>query len=239
MCVASPFGEKLSTVNIHTILTTLPLFKEMSTEEIERISQGCREIHVTRGEILFQRGDQPHGFYLVVHGQVKLAFSSPQGIEKVVSLMGAGKTFGEAVMFMNTPYPVYSQALMDSLLLHISKAVVFDGIDHHPGFSRKMLAGLSGRMHGLIADIEAYSLRSCTQRVIGYLLQHDVYADTPSAELTVVLPASKTVIASRLNISPETFSRVLHDLTAAGLISVKGKDVHIHDLEKLGQYGQL
>lgn len=229
----------MSTVNIHTILTTLALFKELSTEEIERISLGCREIHATRGEILFQRGDQPHGFYVVVHGQIKLAFSSPQGIEKVVSLVSAGKTFGEAVMFMNTPYPVYSQALMDSLLLHISKAVVFDGIDQLPGFSRKMLAGLSSRMHGLIADIEAYSLRSCTQRVIGYLLQHDVYANAPNTELTVNLPASKTVIASRLNISPETFSRVLHDLTAAGLINVKGKDVQIHDLEKLSQYGQL
>lgn len=228
----------MSATKIHTILANLPLFKEMSPEEIEHIAQGCREVHVTRGEILFQRGDQPHGFYVLVHGQVKLAFSSPQGIEKVVNLVSAGKTFGEAVMFMNTPYPVYSQALVDSLLLHISKAVVFDGIDQHSGFCRKMLAGLSSRLHGLIADVEAYSLRSCTQRVIGYLLQHDVYADKPSTDLTVNLPASKTVIASRLNISPETFSRVLHDLTAAGLISVKGKDVHIHNIEKLGQYGQ-
>lgn len=228
----------MATNNIHTILANLPLFKEMSPEEIERIAQGTREIHVSRGEILFQRGDQPHGLYLVVHGQVKLAFSSPQGVEKVVNLVGAGKSFGEAVMFMNTPYPVYSQALTDSLLLHISKAVVFDGIDHHPGFCRKMLAGLSTRLHGLVADVEAYSLRSCTQRVIGYLLQHDLDAESPGKELTVNLPASKTVIASRLNISPETFSRVLHELTAAGLISVKGKDVQIHDLEKLAQYGQ-
>lgn len=228
----------MSTTKVHTILANLPLFKEMSPEEIERIAQGCREIHVTRGEILFQRGDQPHGFYVVVHGQVKLAFSSPQGIEKVVNLVGQSKTFGEAVMFMNTPYPVYAQALMDSLLLHISKAVVFDGIERHQGFCRKMLAGLSSRLHNLIADVEAYSLRSCTQRVIGYLLQHDVSAEDVGKELSVKLPASKTVIASRLNISPETFSRVLHDLTTAGLISVKGKDVHIYDIEKLAQYGQ-
>lgn len=228
----------MSADKIHTILANLPLFKEMSPEEIERIAQGTREIHVSRGEILFQRGDLPHGFYVVVHGQVKLAFSSPQGIEKVVNLVGAGKTFGEAVMFMNTPYPVYSQALTDSLLLHISKAVVFDGIDRHQGFCRKMLAGLSSRLHSLIADVEAYSLRSCTQRVIGYLLQHDADAEDNGKEMTVNLPASKTVIASRLNISPETFSRVLHDLTASGLISVKGKDVQVHDIEKLAQYGQ-
>lgn len=226
----------MSAGKIHTILSNLALFKEMSPEEIEKIALGCREIHVSRGEILFQRGDPPHGFYVVVHGQIKLAFSSPQGIEKVVNLIGAGKTFGEAVMFMNTPYPVYSQALVDSLLLHISRSVVVDGIDRQPGFARKMLAGLSTRLHSLIADVEAYSLRSCTQRVIGYLLQHEAVGNDKS--VTVALPASKTVIASRLNISPETFSRVLHDLSAAGLITVKGKDVEIHDIGKLAQHGQ-
>jgi CRP-like cAMP-binding protein len=101
-----------------------------------------------------------------------------------------------------------------------------------------MLAGLSIRLHGLINDVEAYSLRSCTQRVIGYLLQHDCDNPDNCKDIHVNLPASKTVIASRLNISPETFSRVLHDLSAAGLILVKGKDVAILDMDKLRAYGQ-
>lgn len=222
---------------VHAILANLPLFKQMDPEEIEHLAQNTRELHVSRGEIVFQRGDPSHGFYVVVHGQLKLAFSSPQGVEKVVHLVGPGKTFGEAVMFMNMPYPVYAQALSDSLLLHISKAAVNDGIERDPVFCRKMLAGLSSRLHSLINDVEAYSLRSCTQRVIGYLLQHDI--DTKEGkDVQVNLPVSKTVIASRLNISPETFSRVLHDLSAASLISVKGKEVSILDMEKLRDFGQ-
>lgn len=223
---------------VHAILANLPLFKEMGPEEIDRIAQNTRELHVSRGEMVFQRGDPSYGFYAVVHGQLKLAFSSPQGVEKVVHLVGPGKTFGEAVMFMGMPYPVYAQALTDSLLLHISKTTVFEWIERDPVFCRKMLAGLSSRLHSLIGDVEAYSLRSCAQRVIGYLLQHD--CDNPGSckDLHVNLPASKTVIASRLNISPETFSRVLHDLSAAGLINVKGKDVAILDMDKLRAYGQ-
>lgn len=228
----------MSNTKVHAILANLPLFKEMSAEEIDRIAQSTREMHVSRGEIVFQRGDPSHGFYVVVHGQLKLAFSSPQGVEKVVHLVGPGKTFGEAVMFMDLPYPVYAQALSDSLLLHISKAAVFEGIERDPIFCRKMLAGLSSRLHSLIGDVEAYSLRSCTQRVIGYLLQHDCDHPGSSTDLHVNLPVSKTVIASRLNISPETFSRVLHDLSAAGLISVKGKDVTILDMKKLRAHGQ-
>jgi CRP-like cAMP-binding protein len=222
---------------VHAILANLPLFKQMDPEEIERIAQNTRELHVSRGEIVFQRGDPSHGFYVVVHGQLKLAFSSPQGVEKVVHLVGPGKTFGEAVMFMGMPYPVYAQALSDSLLLHISKNAVNDGIERDPVFCRKMLAGLSSRLHSLIGDVEAYSLRSCTQRVIGYLLQDDPNA-AAGKDLQVNLPVSKTVIASRLNISPETFSRVLHDLSAAGLISVKGKEVSILDMDKLKDFGQ-
>lgn len=228
----------MSGTKVHGILANIPLFKEMNPEEIDRIAQGTRELHVSRSEVVFQRGDQPHGFYVVVHGQLKLAFSSPQGVEKVVHLVGPGKTFGEAVMFMNLPYPVYAQALGDSLLLHISKSVVFEGIERDTVFCRKMLAGLSSRLHSLISDVESYSLRSCTQRVIGYLLQHDCSGSEECGDVHVNLPASKMVIASRLNISPETFSRILHDLSAAGLISVKGKDVAILDMKKLRLYGQ-
>lgn len=227
----------MSSTKIQAMLINLPLFKQMSPEEIERIAQSTREIHISRGEVVFQRGDPSHGFYMVVHGQLKLAFSSPQGVEKVVHLVGPGKTFGEAVMFMDMPYPVYAQALTDSLLLHISKTAVFEGIERDPIFCRKMLAGLSSRLHSLVGDVEAYSLRSCAQRVVGYLLQHDLNQTSEGKDVHVNLPVSKTVIASRLNISPETFSRALHELSAAGLISVKGKDVAILDIKKLRDYG--
>lgn len=228
----------MSGTKVHAILANLPLFKEMTPEEIDRIVQNTRELHASRGEMVFQRGDPAHGFYVVIHGQLKLALSSPQGVEKVVHLVGPGKTFGEAVMFMGMPYPVYAQALADSLLLHIAKAAVFEGLDRDPIFCRKMLAGLSSRLHSLIGDVEAYSLRSCTQRVIGYLLQYDD-DKAEDSNFLINLPASKTVIASRLNLSPETFSRVLHDLSAAGLISVKGKDVSVLDIKKLRDYDQL
>lgn len=226
--------------NIKTlaILANLPLFKEMEPAEIERIAQGAREINVERGEPVFQRGDPCNGFYVVVYGQVKLALTSPQGIEKVVELIGPGQSFGEAVMFMNRPFPVFAQTLADTLLLHISKQVVFDGIDQNAGFARKMLAGLSIRLHRLLQDVESFSLRSSAQRVIGYLLQQSQELEASVNDFHFNLPANKNIIASTLNITPETFSRVLHNLSEAGLVAVKGKDVHILDVEKLKAYDE-
>lgn len=224
-------------VKIPAILANIPLFREMSPEEIERIAQGTRELHLARGDVLFQRGDPSTGFYVVIHGQVKLALSSPQGIEKVVELFGPGQSFGEAVMFMGKPYPVYAQALTDSLTLHINKNVVFGGIDNDPAFCRKMLAGLSIRLHRLIHYVESFSLRSSAQRVIGYLLQ-DLEEIKEGQDIHINLPANKNVIASNLNITPETFSRILHNLSDGGLIEVKGKDVRIRDVAKLRAYDE-
>ncbi|MHB0990044.1 MAG: Crp/Fnr family transcriptional regulator [Burkholderiales bacterium] len=221
---------------IHTLLANVPLFSALQPADIARITLGSRAQKAARGNFLFHSGDLPSGFYVIVYGLVKLIFTSSQGMEKVMQLMGPGESFGEAVMFLDKPYLVSSQALADSLLVHIGKEVLLDEIERNPGFARKMLAGLSMRLHTLVRDVEAYSLRSSAQRVIGYLLQNDREPAADGDSLRFNFPASKHVIASRLNITPETLSRVLHDLSASGLIRVEGKKVAVLDIESLRSY---
>ena len=220
-------------IKVQAFLANLPLFKELAPEELDRLALGTREQHAARGEVLFRKGDPCEGFHMVVYGHIKLAFTSASGDEKVVELIGPGHSFGEALMFMERPYIVYAQALADSLLLHIAKSVVFEEIEREPGFARKMIAGLSRRLHGLISDLESYSMHSGIQRVIGYLLREEPVADGTSKVMQMRLPANKGIIASRLNLTPEHFSRILHELIAAGLIAVDGRTVTILDLERL------
>lgn len=219
-------------IKVQDFLARLPLFNQMTPQELDQIAAGTTEKHILRGTMLFQRGDPCVGFHLVIYGQIKLAFISPGGGEKVVEIIGPGHSFGEAVMFMEKPYIVSAQALADTLLLHVTKATVFNEVASNPHFAHKMLAGLSRRMHGLICDVEAYSLRSGTQRVIGYLLEGNAREGGDQCNLQV----SKTVIASRLNLTPEHFSRILHDLSENGMISVSGRNVRILDIERLRTY---
>ena len=223
-------------IKVSAFLANLPLFKEIDPEEIDRLAQGTRVMHLSRGDTLFHKGDPAEGFYLLVYGQVKLAFTSPQGADKVVEIVGPGMSFGEAVMFLEKPNVVYAQALADSMLLYIQRAVVFEEIERNPKFARKMLGGLARRLHGLVSDVEAYSLRSGAQRVIGYLLRDDELGQTGVRGASVTLPTNKGVIASRLNLTPQHFSRILHELTELGLIRVEGRTVHIPDVDKLRAY---
>ena len=224
-------------MNIEALLALLahvPLFNELDAGEIARLARGTREVAAARGDILFHKGDTPSGFHLIVYGQVKLAFTSPQGGEKVVDILGQGQTFGEAVMFMDRPFMVYAQALADSLLLHFSKTAIIEELSSDPKLGRKMIAGLSMRLHHLITDVESYSLHSGRQRIIGYLLREQL-GDAEKA-ITVTLPTNKGVIASRLNLTQEHFSRILHELSEKGLIVVEGRRIHIPDVEKLRVY---
>jgi CRP/FNR family transcriptional regulator, dissimilatory nitrate respiration regulator len=223
-------------IKTQAFLANLPLFKELAPADVDRIAAGTTELHVPRGEILFNKGDPCTGFHLVIYGQVKLSFVTPQGSEKVVEIIAPGHSFGEALMFMDKPYIVMAQTLADSLLLHVAKQAVFEGLEHDPQFAKKMLAGLSRRLHALISDVESYSLQSGTQRVIGYLLRQDDDQASAAAPYAVTLPTSKAIVASRLNLTPEHFSRILHELADAGLIAVEGREVLIKDVAKLRGY---
>jgi CRP-like cAMP-binding protein len=215
-----------------SFLSSLPLFNELETAELAKIAEATTELHVPRGELIVQRGDPCMGFHTVVYGRVKLAFISSNGTEKVVEFMEPGNSFGLALMFMEKLYIVSAHALADSMLLHVSKEAVFEGLETDSKFARKMLAGMSRRLHGLVCDVESYSLNSGTQRVIGYLLKENPERDGEQ----IVLKASKAVIASRLNLTPEHFSRILHDLVEQKMIDVCGRGITILNIEKLQAY---
>ena len=223
--------------NIPRYLATQPMFSNMQPEELQRVARGCVLERIERGKVLFRTGEMSQAFHIVVLGQVKLCVISPAGVEKVIELCGPGHSFAEAVMFMNAPHLVNAQTLTETLLLTVEKSAVLREIEADSRFALRMLAGISRRLHGLIKDVEGYALHSGMQRVISYLLRDLVDAGgVVPQSITVSLPVSKSTIASRLSLTPEYFSRVLHELETAKLITVQRRDIHIHDTAKLAGY---
>ncbi len=216
-------------IKIQAFLANLPMFSEMSEAELDRIAAATTSSYYEKGQSIVECGDPCTGFHVVVYGQVKLGFTSPQGVEKVVEIVRPGQSFGEALMFLDRPYIVFAQALADSMLLHVAKQAVLEELGPS-SFGRRMIAGLAMRLHGLVRDVEAYTLRSGQERVIGYLL-----AEAPEGAhaAEVQLTPGKSVIASRLNMTPEHFSRILHELAGQGLIEVSGRTVRVPDFERL------
>lgn len=219
---------------IAEILARQPLFRNLDEAELALIAAGTSEYRVQRNEALFQKGDKPEGLHIVIMGQIKLSIPSAHGNEKVVHMSGPGHTFGEAVVFLDKPYPVNAVATQDSIILLIRKRALEAALDGSPTLSRKMLASLSLRLHELIDDMETCTLRTSMQRVVCYLSQQ-VPPDQGEG-YTIQLGSSKQTIASQLNLAPETFSRLLGQLTEAGLIKVHGREITVPSREKLTRF---
>jgi CRP-like cAMP-binding protein len=201
---------------------------------MEIISAGSHVTELDKGEILFHQGDPVRGFFFVLRGQMQLSVSTADGAEKVVEIVTVRESFGEAVVFDGLRYPVTATALVGTTLLAVSSKAVLDLLDRDPSFARRLLANMAVRLRRLIRDVEAYSLRSSIQRVVGFLLaEAAVNGEGGAGERVVTLPTRKHVLASRLNIAPETLSRVLRDLSDDGLISVAGRRITLHDVARL------
>jgi len=188
--------------------------------------------------MVFRTGEICDAFFVVILGQVKLYVSAPNGQEKVIEIVGPGRSFAEAMMFLEMPYILNVQSLTDTLLMCVSKSTVFGEIAQDPRFALRMLAGISRRLHGLVQDVEGYALRTGAQRLIGYLLRDVEDLDAAQDQvITVSLPVSKATIASRLSLTPEYFSRVLHELEAEHLIEIDKREIRIVDIKRLASYG--
>ena len=223
-------------INPVTHLKNSTLFGEMDDQEIAMIARETRELHFERGASIFRQGDACTGFHIVVFGQIKLSFVSPGGTEKIVDVMEQGQSLGEAMMFLDKPYVVSAHALSDSLLLHVSKAAVLGGIERDHGTLRKMLSSLALRTYRLMQDVESYSLQNGKQRIIGYLLAQLEREDRGKEPRSVDLAVSKYVIASRLNLTQEHFSRLLHELGDLDLIQIDGRRLTIPCPQRLREY---
>ena len=206
-----------------------PFFGRLSSEQMDVVAHNAVKLTVPEGKVLFEQTDKADRFFLVLSGQIKLFRLSPDGNEKVIEIVTSGHTFAEALMFMERPqYPVCASALIDAELISIDShsfaSMLRDSIDT----CFLLLGDMSQRLRGLIKEIDDLSLQSGTCRVAAYLLKT---APQESEAFTLEIP--KGVMASRLSVKPETFSRIIRRLQEDDILSVDRNQVTIHDLTAL------
>lgn len=210
-------------------LAAVPLFKPLDAAALARLAAATTRRPLKRGERLFGKGDAVTGMYVLVYGEIRLLARSA-GRERLTGVVSAGRSFGEPVMFLEKPAVVDAEAAIDSLVLHVPKQAVFDEIERSPLFARRIIAGLSERVESLVKELERQSGGGGRSRLIEYLLHSAGRGPGPAV---VVLPAAKGAIASHLNLTPEHFSRVLHEMVAEGLLEVQGRRITVPDRERL------
>ena len=113
-----------------------------------------------------------------------------------------------------------AEAIDPSVLLGFDNEVMRGVLRESGDTCLRMLASLSGRLRQQVDEIEKLTLHSAVSRLADYLVEQ-IPRDAHISR-GVHLTAPKNVIASRLGIQPETFSRTAARLIKDGLIRVQG-----------------
>jgi CRP-like cAMP-binding protein len=149
-------------------------------------------------------------------------------------LIDAGNTFAEAVMFSRrNQYPVTATALADSSVWCIDAEQFRNLLRQSTDACFAVLSRVTDRLYEQVAEIERLTLHTATSRFVSYLLTR-IEPDA-SGRVVVRLEAPKSIIASRLSIVPETFSRSLAKLSREGLLEVHDSEIHLLDIGALKQ----
>jgi CRP-like cAMP-binding protein len=216
---------------IGVALRAVPALRNLLAPTLARVAAGAARIDLVRGAPLFGSGMHCTGLYIVASGRMMLSVGDAVSGVKVVRLAEAGDVIGLAATLLGVATFAGSEALVDSSLVLIPRETLMDIAGRDAPLALALAAMAAREARGLALDIESISLQSGRARIVNYLLA--CAAAGPANLLTALLPAKKSIIASRLSVTPEYFSRTLHELITAGAIEVNGRQITIRDAGRL------
>ena len=215
-------------------LREIPLFSELSIEQLRDISTISTIKKFVKHEIIFSEGDFYQGFFILLKGTVKIFKVTPEGKESVVHIVKPFTAFADIPLFEGKNYPVNAQAIEESLALFIPKEGFVDLLKKNHEISLKMLAGFAKRLKSLVAQIEDLSSKEVVNRLAKYLVKEIKKSGTENLpEPFIKLTVPKSTVAAYIGTITETLSRTFNKLQKEGIIRVKGKIIFVSDFKKL------
>lgn len=215
------------------ILRETPLFRDLGEDALRHLAGGCNRRTAARGRMVCEAGAALDGLFVLIDGRVKLAILSAEGAERVIDIVLPGGVFGESAPFLDEPSPVYAEALCDCSVLSVSPERLREAAALWPAVALALLGNMARTVRALTRDLESCCLLNAGQRVARFLLNQATCDQGATDAAEVSLPAAKVVVASSLNLTPETFSRELHVLARDGLIEVGHRTIRVKSLAQL------
>jgi len=223
--------------NIAQTLQKNPLFTGMPLPVLEKLAQHCRTREFEKLQDIFSMGDIADSFFIISDGWVKLYRTSREGEETIIHVFGPGESFAEAAVFSErNMYPVNAQAIEPTILVAVPRATILHNIEEDSHFALNMLGTISARQRYLVQQLEQVTTRNAPQRIGAFLLRFcRMHPEGENGAMIASLPYNKSIIATRLNIQPETFSRALSKLSLYG-VTTNQKNIVIEDMAALEDF---
>jgi CRP-like cAMP-binding protein len=131
-----------------TFLERVPTLSLLGRQALRILAIGAETRYIHSGEVLFKRGEEADGAYVIQDGRFKL--SSNDGNELTV---GPCTLLGEVALFSETRRPATARALEPSTVLRIPRFLFVRMLDSFPEAARKLREILAARLDQATREI--------------------------------------------------------------------------------------
>lgn len=223
-----------TSIDAESILRQHPYFSELSPQTFEQFTQAVHVKQAAKGTVLYLQEDEAKHFYLIHQGWVKLFRETLDGDEAVIDVLNDGHVFGDTAIFDENEYSTGAQVVENTTLITLPLALLKTEITNNPAFAMKIFSLMSRYRREQNREIEHRDLQSAPQRIGCFLLR--LCKQNQQGKVTLHLPYDKSLIASRLGMKPETFSRALSRLKQEVNMKIQGATVEFPSVEDLVEY---
>jgi CRP-like cAMP-binding protein len=127
----------LSTVDRVLFLMRAGITAEATTDALSRLSSSCREIEATRGDKLFEAGDEPDAMFIVLDGVVRVDVEGAPP-----RLAEPGDWVGAMPLLTGASHAGTATVLVESHFLRVDRAELEELLDEDGELARAVMAGI-------------------------------------------------------------------------------------------------
>ena len=200
----------------------IPFFANLPKPYQNILQDKLFEKHYKKDSIVFFEGDRSKYMYIVLEGSVKMYKTTPKGNQVHINILKAPSLIGEYVYFEDQPFPATCEFVTDGVIGLLPFNVVEDLLTHKD-FAKSIIRSLTGKVALLSALIHQETVLSSEAKVADIIIHKE----------SIFQRLKNSEIASILNVTPETFSRILAKFKKEGIISMKSHKLEILDRDKL------
>ena len=208
------------------------LFRDLEYQDQQQLILQSRRLRLGHHQVLYRQDMPAHHFFYVISGRLRLYRLDASGVDRTLDSIAPGDCFAETMVYADPQqYACYAEALKNSEVLMIPIRAYQDLLALNPDYAQAALRHFAMRAVSRFHDLEIMTVQNARDRLIRYLI--DLLPGNAGEGAEVELPLPKCLVASRLAMQPETFSRILADLKSNGLIRVNRSRLVIADPGRL------
>jgi len=203
-------------------LEEIPIFSALEEKYLAELKNAVHVKHFSKDSIVFYEGDESEYLHILMEGDVKLYKTSPKGSQIQINRFSAPSLIAEFACFEKEVFPASCEFVTDGAigLLHFDKLYAYL---NQPEFSLELIKSLTGKVMLLSSLVHKETILSSEAKV----------ADLMIKKVAIFNRLKNNEISSILNLTPETFSRILTKLKKEEIISVDNQQLKVLNIDAL------